>query len=185
MPPTPNSTVFSYSSLFLSFLGHLPFALLFPLSPLPHSASARHTQTFLLIRADIGRQPPPVQALCKGTSTLSFFLNSNFVLCVACHSPCLPCDWPRLYYLHSHPDIQKTPPLTTSCLITGSHAPSTPRSLLANYLFYLELLSVQQALNDITALLILAVYYEFITLCIIGRRNTTYEYGEGRSFKST
>jgi hypothetical protein len=79
---------------FFRFLGHLLlccallcFAVL-PLSP-PLSLLHLHvTQTFLPTNTlDIGRQPPPVQALRKGNVDPALCLNSNFVVCLACFIP--------------------------------------------------------------------------------------------------
>lgn len=159
----------------LSFLSH-PFCV--ALSSFPHSSFciALRAQTFLLIRTDIGRQPPPVQALCKGTSTPSSasILISSWPCTL--HSPGL--DWTVLP-LHLHtPYTQDT---SADDLLSHLRLPrSFTTTFTSHHPFDLELLSVQQALNDITVLLILYYLLRIQTLFIIGRRNKTNQYGEGR-----
>lgn len=94
-----------------------------------------------------------MQALCKRYVDPVRCLDSNFVLYLA--RLIIPWSVLRLVWIAIRllvPNIHSTSSLTTSCLITGSHVPSLPRSLLP--FFDLELLSIQQALNDITFLLI-------------------------------
>ena len=137
---------------FLSFLG-----LLFALISLTPSSSARHKQTFLPTNntdRDIGRKQPPVQALCKGTPTLfvAASLISTWTL-HASHSPCkvtgLDCAISAL--------ARDTKGASLTSRVSSHRLPlffttTTTFTSTTKTFSHLELLSIQQALNDITVL---------------------------------